>query len=145
MDSLFRLSITVNPYASPTQSHQTKPQSLWPRFIDWLGWMYPLCLAATAIGTTTFLRTSSLSVGPMQYDSYFAKAGDSQQFWYRMTLMLIILSPIAALAAPCLQLVWRDRPMRQRYQFVGITVGAWLVSFSLVLIAGVPLSDFLFD
>jgi hypothetical protein len=81
----------------------------------------------------------------MQYDFYFEKAGNSQQFWYRMTLMLLIFSPIAALVGPCVQLVLQDRAMQQRFQFVGVTVGAWLFAVSLILIAGVPLSDFLFD
>lgn len=135
----------MNPYASPEQIHQSKSLSRWPRFIDWLGWMYPLCLAATAVGTTTLLRAGSISVGPMQYDGYFEKAGGLAQFWYRMTLYLMILSPIAALVGPCIQLVWQNRPMRRRLHFVGVTIGAWLVAVSLLLITGVPISDFLFD
>jgi NADH:ubiquinone oxidoreductase subunit 3 (subunit A) len=81
----------------------------------------------------------------MQYDFYFEKAGGSQQFWYRVTLMLILFSPIAVLLCPWLQLVWRNRPMRQRFQYVGVTAATWFVVFSVLLIAGVPILDFLFD
>ena len=135
----------MHPYASPTPFDQTEAQSGWPRFIDWFCWLYPICFSVIAIGTTKFLRASSNSISPMQYDFYFEKAGKSQQFWYKMTLMLIIFSPIAALFCPWLQLVWRNRPMRQRYQYVGVTAAAWLMAFSLLTIAGVPIIDFLFD
>ncbi len=81
----------------------------------------------------------------MQYDSYFDKAGDVEQFWYRVTLLLIIFSPIAALVGPCFQLLWRNRPMRRRIHFVGVTMGVWLLAVSLLFIVGVPISDFVFD
>ena len=136
---------TMHPYASPTQIHQTKAQSLWPRLIDWLCWLYRICFAVTAIGTTKLLRASSISVGPMQYDFYFEKARSTQQLWYKMTLMLIILTPVAAFLGPWLQLAWQNRPMRQRFLYVGVTVATWLVAFSALLIAGVPIGDFLFD
>jgi hypothetical protein len=135
----------MHPYASPIPFDESKAQPAWPRIIDWLCWLYPICFAVIAIGTTMFLRASSISVGPMQYDFYFEKAGSSQQFWYQVTLMLIFFSPIAALVCPWLQVVGRNRPMRQRFQYVGVTVATWLVAISVVLIAGVPIDDFLFD
>lgn len=135
----------MHPYAPPTQIDQTKVQSLWPRFIDWLCWLYPICFAVTAIWTTLFLRASSISVGPMQYDSYFEKTGSSQQFWYTLTLMLMILSPIAAIFCPLLQLVWPNKPLQQRIQFVVVTIASWLVVFFVLAMAGVPIHDFLFD
>lgn len=135
----------MNPYASPTSIDRMKGQSGWPRFIDWLCWLYPICFTVTAIGTTLLLRASSISVAPMQNEFYFEKTGESEQFWYQVTLMLILFSPIAGFFCPCLQLVSRNRPMRQRLQYLGVTIAIWHVAFLVLLIAGVPIIDFLFD
>ncbi len=135
----------MNPYELPTQTDPIEAKSPWPRLIDWFCWAYPFCFAVIAIGTTLFLRASRISIGPMQYDTYFKQAGASQQFWYSTTLTLIFFSPIAALLSPWLQLVWLSRPMRQRVRYFRITVAAWLVAIAWLAIAGVPILDFLVD
>ena len=81
----------------------------------------------------------------MQYDFYFEKASYWQQFWYNTTLLLIVGSPLVILLTPLIQLAWPRGTAHQRVRLVAATVLVWLAILLLLIVANVPVIDYLID
>ena len=142
------LSQLVNPFASTAtidDSRQPLAFSGWPRIVDYFCWLYPLCIAIIAFGTTIFLRAGSIDISAMQYDFYFEETNYWQQFWYDTTLLLLVFSPLVILLSPLIQFAWPGGLLHQRARLVAGTILVWLSVSLFFSIANVPILDFLFD
>ena len=81
----------------------------------------------------------------MSYDFYYETKDSVQQFWYDVTLFMLILSPLVFLFCICVQSAWNRGPNKGRWRYPAITVALWATAPVFAEIANIPIMDYLID